>query len=38
MFFDNTTDSATRDAILRAHAARGRILGEVWHYLTGRRR
>jgi len=37
MFFDNTTDRATRTAITRAHAERGKILGEVWGFLTGRR-
>jgi hypothetical protein len=38
MFFDNTTDRRTRAAIARAHAERGKILGEVWDYFTGRRR
>jgi hypothetical protein len=38
MIFDNTTDRRTRDAIVRAHAERGRILGEVWGFLTGRSR
>jgi hypothetical protein len=38
MIFDNTTDRRTRDAIRRAHGERGKILGEVWGYLTGRRR
>jgi hypothetical protein len=37
MIFDNTTLPATRDAIARAHAERGKILGEVWGFLTGRR-
>ncbi len=37
MFFDATTDSRARQAIRRAHAERGKILGEVWDYLTGRR-
>lgn len=37
MFFDNTTHTQTRDAISRAHAERGKILGEVWGFLTGRR-
>jgi len=37
MFFDNSTDRKTRDAISRAHAERGKILGEVWGFLTGRR-
>lgn len=36
MFFDNTTDSRTRQAIERAHVERGKILGEVWQWLTGR--
>lgn len=36
MFFDNTTSRATQDAIVRAHTERGKILGEVWKYLTGR--
>jgi hypothetical protein len=36
MFFDATTDRRTRDAIRRAHAERGKILGEVWDYLRGR--
>ena len=36
MHFDNTTIPATRDAIARAHVERGKILGEVWCYLTGR--
>ena len=38
MFFDNTTNPRTRAAIARAHAERGKILGEVWGFLTGRRR
>ncbi len=37
MFFDNTTNPAARNAIARAHAERGKILGEVWGFLTGRR-
>ncbi len=37
MFFDNTTNTAARNAITRAHAERGKILGEVWGFLTGRR-
>jgi hypothetical protein len=37
MFFDNTTDRRARVAIERAHAERGKILGEVWGYMTGRR-
>ncbi len=37
MFFDNTTRPETRDAIVRAHAERGKILGEIWGFLTGRR-
>lgn len=37
MHFDNTTNPAARDAIRRAHAERGKILGEVWGFLTGRR-
>jgi len=37
MHFDNTTDRATRDAIVRAHVERGKILGEVWRFLTGRK-
>lgn len=37
MIFDNTTDARTRDAITRAHAERGKILGEIWGFLTGRR-
>ena len=36
MFFDNTTDRRTHDAIVRAHNERGKILGEVWHWLIGR--
>lgn len=36
MHFDNTTDPATRDAIARAHRERGKILGEIWGFLTGR--
>ena len=36
MHFDNTTNPATRDAISRAHAERGKILGEIWSFLTGR--
>jgi len=35
MFFDNTTDTATRNAITRAHAERGKILGEIWAFLRG---
>ena len=38
MFFDNTTRNDTRHAIARAHAQRGRIIGEVWGYLIGSRR
>ena len=38
MFFDNTTDRATRNAIERAHDERGKILGEVWGFLKGRHR
>ncbi len=38
MFFDNTTDRNTRNAIDRAHAERGKILGEVWGFFTGRQR
>lgn len=37
MFFDNTTNPATRHAILRAHQERGKILPELWAMLTGRR-
>ncbi len=37
MHFDNTTHTATRNAIARAHVERGKILGEVWGFLTGRR-
>lgn len=37
MFFDNTTSPAARTAIARAHAERGKILGEVWDFLTRRR-
>lgn len=37
MFFDNTTIPAARLAIARAHVERGKILGEVWGYLRGRR-
>lgn len=37
MFFDNTTNSAARNAITRAHAERGKILGEVWGFLVRRR-
>lgn len=37
MFFDNTTNRQTREAIARAHAERGKILGEVWGFFTGRR-
>jgi len=36
MFFDNTTDTRTRHAIIRAHQERGKILGEVWSWLRGR--
>lgn len=36
MHFDNTTNPATRDAISRAHTERGKILGEIWGFLTGR--
>ncbi len=36
MFFDNTTDRQTQDAISRAHNERGKILGEVWRWMTGR--
>ena len=36
MHFDNTTNPATRTAIARAHTERGKILGEVWNFLTGR--
>jgi hypothetical protein len=36
MFFDNTTDTRTRNAITRAHAERGKILGEFWGWLRGR--
>jgi hypothetical protein len=36
MFFDHTTNPNTRKAIARAHAERGKILGEVWGFLTGR--
>ncbi len=35
MHFDNTTNPATRDAIARAHQERGKILGEIWSFLTG---
>lgn len=38
MFFDNTTDRRTRDAIARAHSERGKILGEFWDFVTGRAR
>lgn len=38
MFFDNTTRTSTRRAMDRAHEERGKILGEVWGYLTGHRR
>lgn len=38
MFFDNTTSRHTHDAISRAHAERGKILGEVWGFITGRPR
>jgi len=38
MFFDNTTDARTRQAIQRAHAERGKILGEFWGFVTGRSR
>ena len=38
MIFDNTTDRRTHDAIVQAHAERGKILGEVWGFLTGRTR
>lgn len=37
MFFDNTTRIEARRAIARAHEERGKILGEVWGFLTGRR-
>ncbi len=37
MFFDNTTRPDTQAAIARAHVERGKILGEVWKFLTGRR-
>ncbi len=37
MIFDNTTRTDTRKAIARAHEERGKILGEVWSFLTGRR-
>lgn len=36
MHFDNTTSQAARDAISRAHTERGKILGEIWSFLTGR--
>lgn len=36
MHFDNTTDRRTFEAIRRAHCERGKILGEVWVFLTGR--
>lgn len=36
MHFDNTTNPATRDAIARAHVERGKILGEIWSFLTRR--
>lgn len=36
MHFDNTTSTATRNAISRAHAERGKILGEIWGFLTRR--
>lgn len=36
MHFDNTTNPAARTAITRAHAERGKILGEIWGFLTGR--
>jgi hypothetical protein len=36
MHFDNTTIPATRTAIERAHAERGKMLKELWAYLTGR--
>jgi len=38
MFFDNTTNRRTQDAISRAHAERGKILGEVWNFFSGHRR
>lgn len=38
MFFDNSTRTDTRTAIARAHAERGKIIGEVLRFLTGRRR
>jgi hypothetical protein len=38
MFFDNTTDRRARHAIQIAHSERGKILGEVWGFMTGRRR
>lgn len=36
MHFDNTTNPAIRDAIARAHVERGKILGEIWGFLTRR--
>lgn len=36
MHFDNTTSPAARKAIARAHQERGKILGEIWGYLTKR--
>jgi hypothetical protein len=32
-----TTTARTRNAIRRAHAERGRALGDVWAWLTGSR-
>ena len=36
MHFDNTTIPATRAAIARAHQERGKVLSEIWNFLTGR--
>lgn len=36
MIFDNTTNRAAQTAIARAHAERGKILGELWGWLRGR--
>lgn len=37
MLFYNTINPATRDAVIKARAERGKALGEVWGYLTKRR-
>ncbi len=36
MFFYNTINPATRNAVLKARAERGKALGEFWGFLTGR--